>query len=147
MPGDTRELDGIRYQDITIGTGEEMAPRRCVYTHYTGWLADGTKFDSSRDPMGNGVAREPVAFPQGAKHVIDGWDVGFTGMRVGGTRRLFVPYQLGYGENGNPPSIPRKADLVFEVELVAIAPPIRRDEAFASRSAPECPSWRTVKAR
>lgn len=147
VPADARELGGIQYQEMAIGTGEEMSPRRCVYTHYTGWLADGAKFESSRDTMGNGVKGEPVAFPQGVKRVIDGWDVGFTGMRVGGTRRLFVPYQLGYGEKGNPPSIPRRADLIFEVELMALAVPIRRDEAFSSRSAPECPPWRQLQKR
>ena len=102
VPIDTRELDGIRYRDITIGTGQELSPRRCVYTHYTGWLADGTRFDSSRDTTTGGKPGEPVAFPQGAKRV-------------------------------------------FDVELLAIALPLRRDETFASRSAPECPAWRVVK--
>ncbi|MEP6618231.1 MAG: FKBP-type peptidyl-prolyl cis-trans isomerase [bacterium] len=145
--GEMHELDGIRYQDIVIGAGEEMVPRRCVYTHYTGWLPDGRKFDSSRDTVARGVAPEPVAFPQGAKRVIDGWEVGFAGMRVGGKRRLFVPYQMGYGDKGSPPTIPARADLVFEVELMAVAPQVRRDEAFAGRSAPQCPPWRTVNGR
>ena len=85
-----------------------------VYTvHYTGWLAsDGTKFDSSVD------RGTPFEFMQGARRVITGWDEGFEGMHVGGKRRLFIPYQLAYGELGRPPVIPAKADLIFDIELL-----------------------------
>ena len=80
--------------------------------HYTGYLADGTKFDSSVD------RGQPISFPYGAHRVIEGWDTGFEGMHVGGKRRLFVPYQLGYGENGHQ-QIPPKAELIFDVELIS----------------------------
>jgi peptidylprolyl isomerase len=82
---------------------------------YTGWLTDGTKFDSSNDHPG----AEPIVFPYGARRVIPGWDTGFEGMRVGGKRRLYVPYQLAYGDSGHPPVIPSKANLIFDVELVS----------------------------
>ena len=83
--------------------------------HYTGWTTDGKKFDSSFDHDG----KEPIVFPVGARRVIIGWDTGFEGMHVGGKRRIIVPYQLAYGEGGRPPVIPQKADLIFDVELVA----------------------------
>jgi peptidylprolyl isomerase len=86
--------------------------------HYTGWLRDGTKFDSSRDRS------TPFTFVQGRRAVIPGWDAGFEGMRVGGRRRLFIPYQLAYGEKGRN-SIPPKSALIFDVELLDVkdAPP------------------------
>ena len=92
-----------------------MAEPGQFYTvHYTGWLAsDGSKFDSSLD------RNEPITFAQGAHRVIPGWDGGFLGMHVGGKRRLFIPYQLAYGERGKPPVIPAKSDLVFDIELIA----------------------------
>ncbi len=103
----------MRYQDIKVGTGDIAEPGWVYSVHYTGWLAsDGTKFDSSLD------RGEPIQFQQGVKRVITGWDQGFEGMHVGGKRRLFIPYQLAYGERGRPPVIPPKADLIFDVELV-----------------------------
>ncbi|MGH9596666.1 MAG: FKBP-type peptidyl-prolyl cis-trans isomerase, partial [Edaphobacter sp.] len=84
---------------------------------YTGWLTDGTKFDSSYDHPGG----EPITFPQGAHRVIPGWDTGFQGMHIGGKRRLFIPYQLAYGEAGRPPHIPAKSDLIFDIELVSVS--------------------------
>jgi peptidylprolyl isomerase len=103
----------LRYQDITVGTGDEAVPGQMYSVNYTGWLAsDGTKFDSSYD------RGKPIEFPQGARRVIPGWDEGFAGMRVGGKRRLFIPYQLAYGAAGRPPMIPAKADLIFDVELM-----------------------------
>lgn len=104
----------MRYQEIKVGDGDLAQPGWIYSVHYTGWLAsDGTKFDSSVD------RGEPIEFPQGYKRVITGWDQGFEGMRVGGKRRLFIPYQLAYGEKGRPPVIPAKADLIFDVEFVA----------------------------
>jgi uncharacterized damage-inducible protein DinB len=88
------------------------APGQEYTVHYTGWLRDGTKFDSS-------VGKDPLKFVQGRRLVIAGWEMGFEGMKVGGTRRLFIPYQLAYGEQGRGP-IPAKAELIFDVELLAV---------------------------
>lgn len=101
----------LRYQDITIGTGALAAPGNVYTVHYTGWLEDGTKFDSSLD------RGQPFEFPQGMHRVITGWDQGFEGMRVGGKRRLFIPWQLAYGDQGKGP-IPPKANLIFDIELL-----------------------------
>jgi peptidylprolyl isomerase len=107
----------MRYQDIKIGTGDEATPGMFYSVNYTGWLAsDGTKFDSSYD------RGQPFEFPQGFKRVIIGWDQGFEGMRVGGKRRLFIPWQLAYGAKGRPP-IPPKADLIFDIELMGVRDP------------------------
>ena len=107
----------LRYVDIKVGTGAEAAPGNSFTVHYTGWLAsDGTKFDSSVD------RGQPFTFLQGAHGVIAGWDEGFDGMRVGGKRRLFIPYQLAYGDAGRPP-IPPKSDLIFDIELLAASAP------------------------
>ena len=105
----------LRYIDTKIGTGE-LAPINKFYTvQYTGWLAsDGKKFDSSYDHG------SPITFPVGAHRVIPGWDTGFQGMHIGGKRRLFIPYQLAYGEAGRGP-IPPKADLIFDIELLSVS--------------------------
>ena len=105
----------LTYVDTKIGTGDLAQPRKFYTVHYTGYLTDGTKFDSSYDHPGE----QPITFPYGAHRVIPGWDTGFEGMHVGGKRRLFIPYQLAYGEAGRPPVIPPKAELVFDVELVS----------------------------
>src|SRR5512133_1480191 len=115
MPGKPQTAFALRYIDIATGSGALTAPRKCLYAHYTGWLTDGKKFDSSRDTMPNGKPREPISFPQGGRRVIAGWDAGFEGMRVGGKRRLIIPYQLAYGEAGRPPLIPPKSELIFDV--------------------------------
>jgi peptidylprolyl isomerase len=102
----------MRYQEIVVGQGELAKPGQFYKVNYTGWLAsDGTKFDSSYD------RGQPIEFLQGSRRVISGWDQGFEGMHVGGKRRLFIPYQLAYGEAGRGP-IPPKADLIFDVELL-----------------------------
>jgi peptidylprolyl isomerase len=106
------ETFSLDYVDTQIGTGPPAQPHKWYTVHYTGYLLDGTKFDSSVD------RGEPISFPYGAHRVIEGWDTGFEGMHVGGKRRLYVPYQLGYGENGQR-QIPPKAELVFDVELIA----------------------------
>jgi peptidylprolyl isomerase len=113
----------LRWIDMKVGAGEAVAPRGCVYAHYTGWLTDGTKFDSSRDTTARGTPRDPISFPLGQRRVIAGWDAGFDGMQVGGQRRLFIPYQLAYGAEGRGQTIPPKATLIFDVELVGVAPP------------------------
>jgi len=103
----------LTYQDLKVGTGAPVEPRKWTTVQYTGWLTDGTKFDSSYDHG------QPFTFPYGAHRVIPGWDTGFEGMRIGGTRRLFIPYQLAYGEMGRPPVIPPKAELIFDVEVLS----------------------------
>jgi hypothetical protein len=114
VTGNAVELAALRYVEMAIGTGAPALPGRRYTVHYTGWLKDGTKFDSSRD------RKEPFQFVQGRKQVITGWDIGFEGMKVGGKRRLFIPYQLAYGEKGTG-SIPANAELTFDVELLEIA--------------------------
>ncbi|HMM55205.1 MAG TPA: FKBP-type peptidyl-prolyl cis-trans isomerase [Candidatus Desulfobacillus sp.] len=110
----TTTPSGLIYEDVEEGGGEAAASGRTVSVHYTGWLADGTKFDSSKD------RNEPFAFPLGAGHVIRGWDEGVQGMRAGGVRRLTIPPELGYGSRGAGGVIPPDATLVFEVELLEI---------------------------
>ena len=112
--GKVESAFALRYIDIQPGTGPEAQPNQFYTVHYTGWLAsDGTKFDSSLD------RKEPITFQQGLRRVMPGWDYGFAGMHVGGKRRLFIPYQLAYGELGRPPVIPPKSDLIFDIELVS----------------------------
>jgi peptidylprolyl isomerase len=103
----------LTYVDTLVGTGPLALPGKFYTVHYTGYLPDGAKFDSSVD------RGEPITFPYGKHRVIQGWDTAFEGMRIGGKRRLFIPYQLGYGEAGRPPVIPAKSELIFDVEFVA----------------------------
>ncbi len=115
VEGSPKPLYALRYIDTVIGSGALAPPLKFYTVRYTGWLTDGTKFDSSDDHPG-----KPFAFPYGARRVILGWDTGFEGMHVGGKRRLYIPYQLAYGEAGRP-GIPPKADLIFDLELVSIS--------------------------
>jgi len=105
---------GLKYQDLKAGTGTEAKKGDTVEVHYTGWLTNGKKFDSSVD------SGKPFSFKLGARMVIQGWDEGVAGMKVGGKRKLTIPYKLAYGEEGRPPVIPEKADLIFEVELLKV---------------------------
>ena len=106
---------GLEYEDLKEGTGNAAKKGDTVDVHYTGTLkSDGKKFDSSVD------RGKPFSFKLGAGMVIKGWDEGVAGMKVGGKRKLIIPYNLAYGEEGRPPVIPAKADLVFEVELLKI---------------------------
>lgn len=106
---------GLRYLDLEVGEGEEARSGMMVQMHYTGWLEDGTKFQSSLD------SGQPFAFQLGRGQVIQGWEKGVVGMREGGRRKLEIPFPLAYGRRGRPPMIPRNANLVFEVELIAVS--------------------------
>ena len=105
---------GLKYEDLVEGEGEPAKANQRVRVHYTGWLTDGTKFDSSLD------RNDPFSFPLGGGRVIRGWDEGVQGMKVGGRRKLTIPSQLGYGSAGAGGVIPPNATLVFEVELLEI---------------------------
>jgi FKBP-type peptidyl-prolyl cis-trans isomerase FkpA len=109
---------GLQYEDTTTGSGAEAVAGQHVSVHYTGWLYNdgvkGTKFDSSKD------RGDPFSFALGAGQVIRGWDEGVQGMRVGGTRVLVIPAQLGYGARGAGGVIPPNATLKFEVELLGV---------------------------
>jgi FKBP-type peptidyl-prolyl cis-trans isomerase len=102
-----------KIEDLAKGKGPEAVRGKTVEVHYTGWLTDGTQFDSS-------VGGAPFSFRLGAGEVIEGWDRGVAGMKVGGKRKLTLPPELGYGARGAPPAIPPNATLVFEVELLAV---------------------------
>ncbi len=104
----------LEIEDLVVGTGEEALPGVNVQVHYTGWLTNGTKFDSSLD------RGKPFEFPLGGGRVIQGWDRGVSGMKVGGKRKLTIPPELGYGQRGAGSVIPPNATLVFEVELLGV---------------------------
>ena len=113
---ETTTPSGLRFEELNVGDGvEATGSGQTVEVHYTGWLEDGTKFDSSVD------RGEPFGFPLGAGYVIKGWDEGVVGMRVGGKRKLTIPSELGYGARGAGGVIPPHATLVFEVELLGIS--------------------------
>jgi FKBP-type peptidyl-prolyl cis-trans isomerase FkpA len=110
----TKAPSGLWYTDVTTGQGAEAEPGRTVRVHYTGWLPNGKKFDSSRD------RGEPFAFTLGEGQVITGWDEGVKGMKVGGRRKLVLPPSMAYGEAGAPPDIPPGSTLVFDVEVLGV---------------------------
>jgi peptidylprolyl isomerase len=143
VEGTPKNLYALRYVDTEVGTGELAKSRQFYSVKYTGWLTDGTKFDSSYDHPGG----EPIVFPYGARQVIPGWDTGFEGMHVGGKRRLYIPYQLAYGESGRPPVIPAKADLIFDIELVSQSdtPPQPKPARAAKPTEPDTTKPDTAK--
>ena len=110
----TTTPSGLQYWDIKVGAGVEAVNGKTVQVHYTGWLTDGKKFDSSVD------RREPFSFTLGAQQVIRGWDEGVKGMKVGGKRQLKIPPALGYGSRGAGGVIPPNATLIFDVELLGV---------------------------
>lgn len=112
----TRTDSGLYYQDLAIGEGPAVQAGQTVVVHYTGWLPDGSKFDSSRD------RNETFEVTVGVGDVIPGWDEGLQGMQVGGQRKLVIPPDLAYGDRGAGGVIPPGATLVFDVELLEIRP-------------------------
>jgi FKBP-type peptidyl-prolyl cis-trans isomerase FkpA len=111
----TTTASGLIIEDLVAGEGAEATAGIEVTVHYTGWLTDGKKFDSSKD------RDDPFVFPLGGGRVIRGWDEGVQGMKIGGKRKLTIPPDLGYGARGAGGVIPPNATLVFEVELLAIS--------------------------
>jgi FKBP-type peptidyl-prolyl cis-trans isomerase len=110
----TQTPSGLEIEDVVVGDGASAAAGQKVTVHYTGWLTDGRKFDSSKDRTA------PFVFSLGRGQVISGWDEGVQGMKVGGTRKLTIPPALGYGTRGARGVIPPNATLVFEVELLGV---------------------------
>ncbi len=110
----TTTASGLVIDELEVGTGETAVKGKMVSVHYTGWLTDGRKFDSSKD------RNDPFNFPLGAGHVIRGGDEGVEGMQEGGKRKLTIPPALGYGARGAGGVIPPNATLVFEVELLKV---------------------------
>ncbi len=108
-------IQGMKVEILKEGSGEVSKTGDTVSVHYVGTLENGSKFDSSID------RGEPFSFTLGQNRVIQGWEKGVLGMKVGEKRKLTIPYELGYGENGYPPVIPPKATLIFEVELLGIS--------------------------
>lgn len=110
----TTTASGLIIDELEQGTGANAVKGKTVSVHYTGWLTDGRKFDSSKD------RNDPFKFPLGAGHVIRGWDEGVEGMQEGGRRKLTIPPELAYGARGAGGVIPPNATLVFEVELLKV---------------------------
>ena len=108
-------MSGLEIEDQIVGDGDEAVAGQTVEVHYTGWLTDGTKFDSSHD------RNQTFSFKLGGGQVIAGWDQGVAGMKIGGTRKLTIPPEMGYGERGAGGVIPPGATLVFKVELIGLS--------------------------
>ncbi len=114
-PPEVTTPSGLKIQDLVVGNGPMAEDGMTVTVNYTGWLTDGTKFDSSHDP-----GRQPLRFTIGQGTVIRGWEEGVKGMRVGGRRRLTIPPEMAYGEQGYPGAIPPNSTLIFEIEFLGL---------------------------
>ena len=110
----TTTPSGLVIEELIVGDGAIAGAGQSVRVHYTGWLTNGTKFDSSKD------RNDPFVFPLGGGRVIRGWDEGVATMKAGGRRLLIIPGELGYGARGFPPRIPANATLIFDVELLEV---------------------------
>lgn len=106
---------GLQIEDLVVGNGAEAVKGKNITVHYTGWLTDGTKFDSSVD------RKQPFTLRLGAGQVIQGWEEGFNGMKVGGKRKLTIPPEMGYGSRAVGGVIPANSTLIFEVELLRVS--------------------------
>ena len=129
----------LAYVDTKVGTGALAEPNKYYTVKYTGYLADGSVFDASdKHPE----TADGFAFHAGAHQVVAGWDTGFAGMHIGGKRRLFIPFQLAYGPNGRPPTIPARAELIFDMELVSQSdqPPAPKAPPAAAAPKPVAPA-------
>lgn len=114
IPPTMAQSDELKIEEIVVGTGAEAATGSTVSVHYTGTLLDGKKFDSSLD------RGEPFSFTIGQRQVIQGWEQGIPGMKVGGKRKLIIPPELAYGDRAVGNVIPANSTLVFEVELLSV---------------------------
>src|SRR5277367_3897257 len=118
VEGSVQESPKAHYVDVSPGAGPVAGANSDTSQRYrllyTGWLRNGKQFSAAMDP------KNPFVFVTGRRQVIAGFELGFDGMRVGGKRRMFLPYQLAYGVRGNPPGVPPRAELIFDVELLAI---------------------------
>jgi peptidylprolyl isomerase len=114
LTGEIQTDQGLRFIDEKVGDGASPTNGETVTVHYTGWLTDGSKFDSSVD------RGQPYEFLIGTGRVIPGWDIGVASMKAGGKRRLIIPSDLAYGPDGRPPRIPQNATLIFDVELLGV---------------------------
>jgi peptidylprolyl isomerase len=139
---------GLGVVDARTGTGARATRGQCLYVHYVGVLPDGRQFETSRDSTlmaRTGRIAPPIVFELGTRAVMPGWEQGLPGMQVGGVRRLFVPYRLAYGANGRPPAIPPRTDLVFDIELLAVAASLPTlSNAMRAETAKSCPAWESV---
>jgi FKBP-type peptidyl-prolyl cis-trans isomerase len=140
----TRQDLGI--VDLRRGTGSRAMSGSCLYVHYDGSLPNGQAFETSRTTNAKGVANDPIALQLGAGMVMPGWEKGLGGMQVGGVRQLWIPFRLAYGASGRPPAIPPRTDLVFDVELLAVAAALpTSSNAPRSESARSCPTWNAAR--
>jgi peptidylprolyl isomerase len=149
-PQATASTDGTRRDlgivDLRRGTGARAMSGSCLYVHYDGSLPNGHAFETSRTTNAKGVASDPIVLQLGTGMVMPGWEKGLGGMQVGGVRQLWIPFRLAYGANGRPPAIPPRTDLVFDIELLAVAPALATSSnAPRSESARNCPTWNSAR--